>query len=435
MLAMSVPNACMARDGWSGEIRLDYRYFLEPALQDQPVSSVTASVDTIYSQLANVGVDTTTLPPPTAVATTLVGIVPQNKDPSALLTLAYNKRLEKGGKFNVKGIFRYDGMDSARTHPDIRELSLNGSVDDGSDYPWNFVAGVDKVFWGTLESNHLVDIVNSTDVVENLDKSEKLGQPMFLLSKGSRFGNWDFLVLPYFRVPTASSSYGRLRPPIPFTEMPVRFDQSQEAYYPSWAIRWSKRSSIADGGIYYFKGINREPRVTQDNAAITSTNAIGLVANYDLIQRLGVDANLLVGDFIFKGEFIRQFSKYQTYTASACGFEYPFSGIFGRDWDLTTILEYSTDSRGYNSGTILQNDLFYGLRLSLNDIQSTQFKVGLLVDQEDWSKSLHFDASRRITDSMLLKLESQYFWYIDPNNALYPVSQDTYVQLSLTYYF
>ena len=40
------------------------------------------------------------------------------------------------------------------------------------------LVGAAKVFWGTAESRHLVDIINQTDAVEDIDEEDKLGQPM-----------------------------------------------------------------------------------------------------------------------------------------------------------------------------------------------------------------------------------------------------------------
>ena len=55
--------------------------------------------------------------------------------------------------------FRYDHSDPRRTHFDLHEayLLLFGEIGDGG---WELRLGVDQVFWGVTESQHLVDIVN-----------------------------------------------------------------------------------------------------------------------------------------------------------------------------------------------------------------------------------------------------------------------------------
>ena len=42
--------------------------------------------------------------------------------------------------------------------------------------------GLRKVYWGVTESQHLVDVINQTEGVENLDGEDKLGQPMLNLA-------------------------------------------------------------------------------------------------------------------------------------------------------------------------------------------------------------------------------------------------------------
>ncbi|MEG3768412.1 hypothetical protein V5298_18090, partial [Alteromonas sp. 14N.309.X.WAT.G.H12] len=80
---------------------------------------------------------------------------------------------------------RVDQHDDERTHGDIRELMWMHAEND-----WETRVGVSKVFWGQTESLHLVDIINQTDMVENIDGEDKLGQPMVNLNI---YGDWGTL--------------------------------------------------------------------------------------------------------------------------------------------------------------------------------------------------------------------------------------------------
>ncbi len=75
--------------------------------------------------------------------------------------------------FNTILFYRVDQYDDNRTHGDIRELSWTGVFD-----AFEVTAGISKVFWGVAETQHLVDIINQTDLVESVDGEDKLGQPM-----------------------------------------------------------------------------------------------------------------------------------------------------------------------------------------------------------------------------------------------------------------
>ena len=90
-----------------------------------------------------------------------------------------------------KPFARLDQEDEQRTHFDLRELMWMHAADN-----WETRVGVSKVFWGQTESIHLVDIINQTDMVENIDGEDKLGQPMINLNV---FGDW----VPLCRVPEA----------------------------------------------------------------------------------------------------------------------------------------------------------------------------------------------------------------------------------------
>jgi hypothetical protein len=100
-----------------------------------------------------------------------------------------------------------DQYDSNRTHADIRELSWDHAA-----YDWELRAGISKVFWGVTESVHLVDIINQTDLVVNLDGEDKLGQPMLKLSLIRDWGVVDLFLLPAFRERTFPGKAGRVLP-------------------------------------------------------------------------------------------------------------------------------------------------------------------------------------------------------------------------------
>ncbi len=93
---------------------------------------------------------------------------------------------EWGGGANrltLEPFVRLDREDSNRTQADLREAhGLHAAAD------WDLVLGFQKVFWGVAESRHLVDIINQTDAVEDVDGEDKLGQPMINLNLDRDWG-------------------------------------------------------------------------------------------------------------------------------------------------------------------------------------------------------------------------------------------------------
>jgi len=155
---------------------------------------------------------------------------------------------------SVISYIRLDQQDSQRTHGDLRELSLVSS--------WRSMdlrLGVSSVFWGVTESQHLVDVINQADLVENLDGEQKLGQPMINPTWVTRLGNLDFFILPYFRERTFPGVNGRFR-----SAMVVDSDQAEYLHpdknrHVDRAMRWSTSGGDIDWALSYFQGTDREP--------------------------------------------------------------------------------------------------------------------------------------------------------------------------------
>ena len=130
--------------------------------------------------------------------------------------------------------FRLDQNDSERSHIDIRELTWLKAAES-----WEIRIGFRKVFWGVTEFQHLVDIINQTDLVENIDTEDKLGQPMINLALINDWGTVDLFVLPYFRERTFPGTEGRLRTQLVVDEGLSKFESSAKEKHVDLAIRYS----------------------------------------------------------------------------------------------------------------------------------------------------------------------------------------------------
>ena len=138
-------------------------------------------------------------------------------------------------QFTFSPFYRWDDQDKERTHADIRQLDVVSSKGD-----WEFQAGISKVYWGVAESQHLVDVINQTDAVEGSDGEDKLGQPMFRVSRLTENGSLDFFVLPYFRERTFAGSEGRLRTPLVVDTDNTTYESSKKEKHVDYAVRWSE---------------------------------------------------------------------------------------------------------------------------------------------------------------------------------------------------
>ncbi len=333
-----------------------------------------------------------------------------------------------GSSLTFKPFLRVDSADSERTHFDIRELNALLLGD-----PWELRLGITKVFWGVTEFVHLVDIINQTDLVEDIRGEDKLGQPMAHLSVPSDLGIFDFFILPYFRERTFPGQDGRLRDALVVdTDNPV-YESSHEEHNIDFALRYSRVFGFGDLGLYYFKGTGREPRFLP---AVNPNDEPVLLPYYQLIDQVGGDLLVVAGNWLWKLEALYQDNDTDSYFATTGGFEYTFVGIGNSLMDLGLITEYAYDDRGDEATTAFENDLIFGLRLGVNDIAGSELLLGLSFDLDGKGNVLQLEASRRMTDNVRISLEGWLFANTEPGDYyLYSIRDDDFIRLQLFYYF
>lgn len=320
--------------------------------------------------------------------------------------------------------FRYDANDSERTHADVRELYWR--YEDGR---LLFKAGLDVVFWGVTESRHLVDIINQTDLVENIDGEVKLGQPMLNLDYTADYGTFQLYLLPGFRERTFPGAKGRLRTePVVDTDNPI-YGSSKEQGHVDAAIRWSHYLGDWDVGLAHFSGTSRDPLL------IPSATGEALTPLYLQIDQTSLDVQATKGAWLWKLESIYNQNKVDDYYAWTGGFEYTWFGVADSSVDMGFLLEYNYDERGDQSTTILQDDLYLGARFSGNDLAGTEILAALAMDTNNDSTFITIEAARRLGEYWTLGLESRIFTNVDRSDPMTFLSDDDYLEIQLSRYF
>jgi len=321
--------------------------------------------------------------------------------------------------------YRYDSVDEERTHFDMRELNWRKSTRD-----WDLLAGVGRVFWGVTESRHLVDIINQTDLVENIDQEDKLGQPMVNLNLLRDWGTVGLFVLPGFRERTFPGVDGRLRTPLPVDTDDPQYESGAEETHVDAALRYSHVLGDWDVGAYYFYGTGREPRLIPDPANQR------FIPYYDLIQQVGVDLQLTAEAWLWKFEGIAREGQGKTFGAMVAGVEYTFYQLGDSAADLGMLLELLYDDRDETAPPVLfDEDVFVGLRLALNDVDDTQVLAGVVYDPEDEETLFTLEAERRLGEHFTAEFEVRLFSDEPSESLLNAFRRDNYFQLQLAYYF
>ncbi|WP_295877136.1 hypothetical protein [uncultured Zhongshania sp.] len=333
--------------------------------------------------------------------------------------------------FNIKAFYRYDSQDDERSHADLREFYWQHVGNS-----WELTVGVNTIFWGVTESQHLVDIINQTDFIEAPDGEDKLGQPMIHYASIQDWGVVDVFVLPTFREREFAGKEGRLRS-IPITLNDAeQYQSDKKEEHIDYALRWSHYLGDWNVGLSWFNGTSREPLYLPRATAA----GIALIPYYALIEQSGIDAQYVSGDWLWKLEAIYRrsigHSLADNYAASTAGFEYTLTGINSLFWDLGLLLEYSYDSRPRLNASPFQNDIFVGGRLSLNDVASSEILFGYSQDVDDQdSRSAFMEASTRIGDSTRVTAELYHFHSDDSLDPIYSLRRDSYVEIGLEYYY
>ena len=329
--------------------------------------------------------------------------------------------------FSAELFMRADGADDNRQHADIRELKwlhLSGNDE------WR--VGIDTVFWGVTESQHLVDVINSIDRVEGIDGEDKLGQPMLHYTTIQDWGVFHVFILPGLRESAFHSNEGRLRFPLPVDDSQASYESSDEENHVDYALRYTRTFGDTELGLSYFKGTNRDPEL---NVGLDTNGQMVLIPYYAQMTQFGVDLQAIVGDWLWKWELIHRDQDSGSYIATTAGFEYTFYGIMDSATDMGTLLEYSYDDRSKQDDGVFNNDVFAGLRFAFNDVQSSDILAGIIVDTENQSRTLRVEANRRIGDSWKLTGELQVFTNIDDSDPLAAYERDDYLLVELARYF
>ncbi len=340
----------------------------------------------------------------------------------------YYKEWDKGYQsFTFVPFIRVDGVDSERSHFDIRELTWLKAERD-----WELRLGMRRVFWGVTESRHLVDIINQTDLVENLDGEDKLGQPMLNLALIRDWGTLDFYVLPGFRERTFAGAKGRFRSALTVDTDQTRYTSAAGDKRIDWAVRWSHSIDDWEFGLSHFSGTNRDPQLVLGLKGVQPV----LIPVYHTIDQTSLDTQLIVEDWLWKLELaLRNGEPEGSYVAAVGGFEYTIVGIADTDFDLGVIGEYLFDDRFEAAPQPFQNDVLVGFRLTANDAQSSELLFGMIQDLDGGGRSFNLEASRRLGDSMKLSVEWRIFSDTDRADPLNVFADDDHVQAELAWYF
>lgn len=331
------------------------------------------------------------------------------------------------GRVQFSGVAfgRRDSVDDERSHLDLRKANF-GVTGNG----WDVNVGVNKVFWGVTESRHLVDVVNQTDWIEDIDEEDKLGQPMINLNFDRDFGRFELYLLPRFRERTLPGVDSRLGPQLPVDTDAAIFESTDGKRHRDVSLRYSHYVGAFDIGAYVFDGTSREPRFE------IAGEGDRLLPVYEQMRQFGIEVQSTGEYWIWKLEAISRDAKSDRFMAAVTGVEYTFFGVRASAADVGVLFEYLYDGRDRDAPpTVFDNDVFLGTRLALNDASDTSLLAGAVVDIDTRELFVNVEASRRFGDSLTLDARLRLFGNSRPGEAGYWLEKDDYFEVALSWYY
>jgi len=325
----------------------------------------------------------------------------------------------------LRPFLRIDAHDGSRTHFDLREANLV-LLEDG----WALQMGFGKVFWGKTEAHHLVDIINQTDAVEDIDGEDKLGQPMVNLTWERSSGAIDFFFLPWFRERTFPGGDGRLRGMLPVQG--ADYESSAGRWHPDFAVRLSQYLNELDVALSVFRGTSREPVLVPHRSGET----VVLRPRYDIIDQVSIDAQWTRGATLWKLEAMTRGGHGKRFLATVVGLEHSIFDIGARGSDLGLLAEVMLDGRDDEAPfTAFDHDVFLGARWAWNDAAGTSILGGPVVDYQTGEVLAFLEAERRFGDRWLTELQARWLANTDASAPLHGFRRDDFVTLQLSRYF
>ncbi len=341
-------------------------------------------------------------------------------------------------QFVFTPFLRVDLEDSSRTHFDARELYW-GHLEDR----WELNVGVRQVFWGVTEFHHLVDIINQTDQVENVDDEDRLGQPMAQLSLVRDWGILDFYLLAGLREREFPGRDGRLRLPLKIDTARAMFESAADERRLDGAVRWSSSLGALNFALHHFSGTSRDPEL------LINADGSRLVPRYNVIDQSGLEAQFLHGDWAWKLEALSRSGDGDRYSAAVAGFERTLVGVFDSAMDMGVVVEYLFDDRDENAwNTLFEHDVALGARFTWNDVHDSNALVGIIWDTDTGERIVSLEAQRQLGADWLLRVEGRLFSgsrAVPPDRPLQALTdarhragfleRDDFLQIELVRYF
>ena len=265
-------------------------------------------------------------------------------------------------------------------------------------------------YWGELEGFNIADIYNQKNTLKNL------------FDKSAKYGAWGTDITHYF-------DENSLEIGVKFYEEDIKLPTKQTAYAP-FSLNYDSELYLHHerySPTFYVKAnfvndvyLDSETSLIlvhgYDNKRNFIPIATGTLAQYAYkVNKALLLSHIIYNDTIFKTELaytdVRDNVQMSDYTQLSGGVEHSFYEVVGSS-DITLFSEYYrylysdiNKVKNVDISEIYDNDIFLALRVNLNDVRSSELKVGILKDVEKKEKVMKVILKTRVYDSFVIEGE------------------------------
>ena len=328
---------------------------------------------------------------------------------------------ERDAKITISAIARYDEKDSERRYIDFQKLKYEQYFEN-----YTFKIGNEIIFWGVNESFNIIDIINQSNLAEDISGTKKFGQPMISLNYNHSYGNFDLFIMPFFKERIFPGRNGRPRLALEVDKSTVAYESSSKKNKIDAAVRYSTVYDDYDIGIAHFYGNNRSPELNVNPLSQK------LDAYYPILSQTSLDIQSTKGAWLYKLETLTAKNGEERHFGIAGGTEYTIYGLRETTSDLGIIVEYTFDDR---NDFAFNNEGVLALRWTKNDIKSTSLLAGLVADMSGSSNRFFAEFEQRIRDDLKVFIDMSINGEIDADDFTYAFEEDSQLTLKIAKYF
>ena len=200
----------------------------------------------------------------------------------------------------------------------------------------------------------------------------------------------------------------------------------------AFAVRCAHFFGPVNAGCYHFYGTSRQPTLI---AGVDPLGRPVLAPCYELMHQVGLDAQLTQTATLWKLEGLYRSGQGDDTLAVSLGVEHTLVGVMSTAADFGLLAEYHFDTNNSGNALHLADDWFVGVRLSANDVQSSELLIGVLVDRSEPGYSFNLEASSRWGSSWTAELEARVFNDYKAPDQRVGLNGDDHVQLTVLRHF